>query len=292
MPYFNPDKLVRRGSNFLVLGWSLTRLKDNSNNLTEFLKMFLSILTEFEAYQLAHPIDGSGGTFGGGSAFNKMRMGTSFLRRNPGGGSVVSGVMKGRRGSSAVDMGGGGGGDSVPEPNNSTRSVSGGAALQSHSSGNPLSAGSNHSNHGMPPVGSTSPPTSSMPTFSSSGYPSGGGTLESAGHTASTGVPAGTLHPGEEYTHLIVMPQPFDVDYYQTFAALCDCAIDTYASISRLAGSAEVCGPNVADLFSKADAKVRKLVTSEITKDMEGRSKDGVRREMAGVGRLIMGSLM
>ncbi|KAI9671702.1 MAG: hypothetical protein M1831_003230 [Alyxoria varia] len=300
VPYFNPDKLVRRGSNFLVLGWSLTRLKDNSNNLTEFLKMFLSILSEFESYQLAHPIDGSGGTFGGGgSAFNKMRMGTSFLRRNQGGGGVVSGVMKGRRGSSAVDMGGGGGGggDGVSEPSTSTRTVSGGPAGQSHNSSNPLSAGSNHSGHGGLGIGNASPPSASAPTFSGSGYPSGGAggggtTSEPSINAGSTGTPAGTLHPGEEYTHLIVMPQPFDVDYYQTFAALCDCAIDTYARISRLAGSAEVCGPNVADLFSKADAKVRKLVTSEITKDMEGRSKDGVRREMAGVGRLIMGSLM
>lgn len=92
---------------------------------------------------------------------------------------------------------------------------------------------------------------------------------------------------------------PFDPDFYETFATLCDNLIEVYTRLLGLINSPDVVskpdivgGGNIGELFVSADKKIRKLVAQGITKDFEEKSKEGVRGEMAGVGRLVLGGLM
>ena len=100
------------------------------------------------------------------------------------------------------------------------------------------------------------------------------------------------LLPGEEYNFLLTPSLPFEPDYFETFATLCDVLIDCYTRIMTLASPPEVCSPAVADLFSKVDGRVKKLLIAGIVRDLEDASKQGVRSEMAGVGKVVLGGLM
>jgi len=100
------------------------------------------------------------------------------------------------------------------------------------------------------------------------------------------------LLPGEEYNYLLTPSLPFEPDYPETFATLCDVLIDCYAKIMTLVSTPEMCVPGLADLFGKADAKVRKILIAGMVKDFEETSKQGVRTEMAGIGRMVLGGLM
>jgi len=99
------------------------------------------------------------------------------------------------------------------------------------------------------------------------------------------------LVPGEEYTLLLTPSLPFEPDYIETFATLCDVLIDCYTKIKSLVSTPEMCTPGVGDLFSKADAKVRKILVANVVKDFEEASKQGVRSEIAGIGKLVLGGL-
>jgi uncharacterized membrane protein YgcG len=46
--------------------------------------------------------------------------------------------------------------------------------------------------------------------------------------------PGDTLLPGESYTHLLTPSLPFEPDFFETWATLCDVLIDTYAKIMTL----------------------------------------------------------
>ena len=45
------------------------------------------------------------------------------------------------------------------------------------------------------------------------------------------------LLPGEEYTYLLTPSLPFDPDFYETFATLCDVLIDCYTRLMSLVAS-------------------------------------------------------
>lgn len=100
------------------------------------------------------------------------------------------------------------------------------------------------------------------------------------------------LLPGEEYAHLLTPSLPFDPDFYETFATLCDVLIDCYTKLMSLISSPKECGPHIADLFSKADARVRKIIIQGVVKEFEDTSRIGVRGEVAGVGKVVLGGLM
>ena len=97
--------------------------------------------------------------------------------------------------------------------------------------------------------------------------------------------------PGEEYSHLLVPSVPFDPDYFETFATLCDVLIDCYTKIMSLAAP-ESCTGSVGDLFSKADARIRKIIVAGIVREFEDSSRAGVKTEVAGVGKVVLGGLM
>jgi len=120
------------------------------------------------------------------------------------------------------------------------------------------------------------------------------GSITSAGGNSATSFPLGEtdLLPGEEYTHLLTPSLPFDPDFYETFATLCDVLIDCYTKIMSLVASPRECSPVVAEMFTKADARVRKIIVQGVVKEFEDSSRGGVKSEVAGVGRVVLGGLM
>ena len=101
-----------------------------------------------------------------------------------------------------------------------------------------------------------------------------------------------TLGPTESYAHLLTPSLPFDPDFFETFATLCDVLIDCYTKVTQLVGGPEHCVPGVAELFQKADAKVRKIVVQGVVREFEGACRDGVKGEVKGIGRVVLGGLM
>jgi hypothetical protein len=122
---------------------------------------------------------------------------------------------------------------------------------------------------------------------SMTGSISGGGTT-----TASFPSSEQDLFPGEEYTYLLTPSLPFEPDFYETFATLCDVLIDYYTRLMSLISSPNMCGPNVAELFTKADARVRKIIVSGVVKEFEDSSRGGVKTEVANVGKVVLGGLI
>ncbi len=100
------------------------------------------------------------------------------------------------------------------------------------------------------------------------------------------------LLPGEEYTHLLTPSLPFDPDFFETFATLCDVLIDCYTRLLSLLPTPRECGSPVAELFTKADARVRKIIIQGVVKEFEDTSRSGLKTEVANVGKVVLGGLM
>ncbi|KAF2736440.1 hypothetical protein EJ04DRAFT_551324 [Polyplosphaeria fusca] len=107
------------------------------------------------------------------------------------------------------------------------------------------------------------------------------------------------LRPNESYTHLQTPSLPFDPDFFSTFATLCDVLIDCYTKILSLLNTPEsvvVAGGGmpsvVGDLFNKADARVRKIILAGMVREFEESCRQGVRGEVGGVGKVVLGGLM
>lgn len=124
----------------------------------------------------------------------------------------------------------------------------------------------------------------------------GGGGVEGA-EGGNTSVLAFAAHdtdllPGEEYTHLLTPSLPFDPDFFETFATLCDVLIDCYTRLLSLLPSPRECNQSIAELFSKADARIRKIIIQGVVKEFEDSSRSGVKNEVANVGKVVLGGLM
>lgn len=100
------------------------------------------------------------------------------------------------------------------------------------------------------------------------------------------------LLPGEEYMHLLTPSLPFDPDFFETFATLCDVLIDCYTRITSLLHSPAMCVPGVGEIFAKADSRLRKVIVQGIVKEFEDASRSGAKAEMAGVNRIVLGGLV
>jgi hypothetical protein len=101
-----------------------------------------------------------------------------------------------------------------------------------------------------------------------------------------------TLLPTESYTHLLTPSLPFDPDFFETFATLCDVLIDCYSKVTQLINSPDACVGGVGELFAKADARVRKVIVANVVREFEEKCREGVRSEVAGVGKVVLGGLM
>ncbi|CBX92084.1 hypothetical protein LEMA_P047900.1 [Plenodomus lingam JN3] len=107
------------------------------------------------------------------------------------------------------------------------------------------------------------------------------------------------LLPNESYTYLQTPSLPFDPDLFSTFATLCDVLIDCYTKILSMLSTPEsvvAAGGGVpsivGDLFNKADARVRKIILAGVVKEFEDSCRAGLKSEVGGVGKVVLGGLM
>ncbi|KAK3359068.1 hypothetical protein B0T25DRAFT_600017 [Lasiosphaeria hispida] len=268
MPYFDSRKLARRATNYLLLGISLPTVTDlNSNSAVDFLRSLNTLLTEFDAFQALHSESGTTS-----SSLSRARIPHMFRRAGP--------ISKGRRSSSATDAGYGDG--SLDGGNGGV----GGTASSTNLAG--LAAGS----------------STSLASGGGGGGTSAGAPLSAAnsnGTTANSVPPASVINfaasetdllPGEEYTHLLTPSLPFDPDFFETFATLCDVLIDTYTRLLSLVPTPRECGGSVAEMFTKVDSRVRKIIVQGVIKEFEDSSRAGVKAEVGNIGRVVLGGLM
>ncbi|KAJ4400588.1 hypothetical protein N0V85_005729 [Neurospora sp. IMI 360204] len=320
MPYFNSSKLGRRATNYLLLGLSLPTVLDlNCNNPTDFLRSLNHLLTEFDSFQQLHSENGTAST----SSLSRARIPQMFRRATP--------SAKTRRSSSATGMGGSSSSTTVngsstpampipPPTANGNDPNDFGYALESVPShtGTFDESMLTHTttNSG---VGNTSAFTEKTTSTSSSGIPSSTSATSTAPSSTAASTLAGSsgqtaqpttssanspapisfspaeqteLLPGEEYALLLTPNLPFDPDFFETFATLCDVLIDTYTRLLSLVPTARECNGTVAELFTKADAKIRKIIVHGVIKEFEEQSRAGVKGEVGAVGRVVLGGLM
>jgi hypothetical protein len=100
------------------------------------------------------------------------------------------------------------------------------------------------------------------------------------------------LLPGEEYTYLLTPSLPFEPDFFETFATLCDVLIDAYTRLLGLLPTPRECSTPVAELFAKCDGKIRKIIISGVVKEFEDQSRQQAKQELAGISRVVLGGLM
>lgn len=127
-----------------------------------------------------------------------------------------------------------------------------------------------------------------------SDHPDSNGSVSAGAASSATSFPTpeNDLLPGEEYTFLLTPSLPFDPDFYETFATLCDVLIDCYTKLLAMISSPRDCNPAVAEMFTKADGKLRKIVVQGIVKEFEDSSRSGVKSEVAGVAKVVLGGLL
>lgn len=100
------------------------------------------------------------------------------------------------------------------------------------------------------------------------------------------------LLPGEEYSYLLTPSLPFEPDFFETFATLCDVLIDCYTRLMALVSAPSVCTVALSEMFSKADARLRKIVVSGIVREFEDASRNNSKNEISGVSRVVLGGLL
>ncbi|KAF2840546.1 hypothetical protein M501DRAFT_607434 [Patellaria atrata CBS 101060] len=89
MPHYQPNRLARRATNYLLLGFSLPSVLDMHSQPTEYLRALNNLLAEFETYQSVHNPDAAPS-----SSLNRSRLPQMFKRAT---------TSKGRRTSSAAN---------------------------------------------------------------------------------------------------------------------------------------------------------------------------------------------
>ncbi|KAL2204373.1 hypothetical protein CC79DRAFT_1278592 [Sarocladium strictum] len=216
MPLFDPRKMSRKATNYLLLGVSLPVVVDlYSSNAQEFLRSMNQLLAEFDSFQQLHSDSAS-----------RNRLPNMF--RRPG--------VKSRRSTSNTDV------HSVAE----------------------------ESFAGPSPGGLNTAPASVM-NFAAS---------------------ESDLLPGEEYTHLLTPALPFEPDYFETFATLCDVLIDCYTRLLNLMPTPRECSSQLAEQFSKMDGKIKKLIFQGVVKEFEDHSRSSIKTEVANIGKVVLSGLM
>jgi hypothetical protein len=264
MPYFDPRKLGRRATNYLLLGISLPAVIDlNSSTPTDFLRSLNNLLTEFDAFQQIHTENGVAAT-----SLTRARLPQMFRR-------AAAPVSKGRRSSSAA-------GRDAPE----SIGIGYDSSSDLASSGGGGGGAANGAAAGPAP-GAVVP---TGPAGAAANAPAAAAaTPEGVMAFAASEV---DLLPGEEYTYLLTPTLPFDPDFFETFATLCDVLIDTYSRLLSLVPTPRECGGAVGELFAKADSKIRKLFIQGAVREFEESARAGLKAEVASVGKVVLSGLM
>lgn len=69
--------------------------------------------------------------------------------------------------------------------------------------------------------------------------------------------------------------------------------IDSYARITQLVSEgAENVGNPSGEMFAKADSKIKKVIVSGMMREFEERTREGMKGEIAGIGKVVLGGLM
>ena len=100
------------------------------------------------------------------------------------------------------------------------------------------------------------------------------------------------LLPGEEYTYLLTPSLPFDPDFYEVFATLCEVLIECYVRVTNMIAAPSDCVPGLAEIFAKADAKVRKVIVAPIVSEFQDATRASVKAEVSGITKIVLGGLM
>ncbi|PKY01850.1 hypothetical protein P168DRAFT_272538 [Aspergillus campestris IBT 28561] len=103
---------------------------------------------------------------------------------------------------------------------------------------------------------------------------------------------ASELLPGEEYSYLLTPSLPFEPDYFETFVTLCDVLIDCYTRLVSLVSTPSICTVALGELFSKADARLRKIMVAGVVREFEDASRNNAKSEVSGVSRVVLGGLI
>lgn len=124
---------------------------------------------------------------------------------------------------------------------------------------------------------------------------SSGGNITSSTPASVISIPhteSSDLLPGEEYNYLLTPSLPFEPDFFETFATLCDVLIDCYNRLTTLISTPGVCTVALGEIFTKADAKMRKIMVAGAVREFEEASRNNVKHEIAGVSRVVLGGLL
>lgn len=131
------------------------------------------------------------------------------------------------------------------------------------------------------------------------GYPGDDGSSGGIGSSSTTSASVmsfassdNDLLPGEVYTHLLTPSLPFEPDFIETFATLCEVLIDVYTKVLTLVPSPRETTAPVAELFAKADAKVRKIIVQGVVKEFEDSSRAHIKTEVASISKVVLGGLL
>lgn len=109
----------------------------------------------------------------------------------------------------------------------------------------------------------------------------------------SSDAPNSMLLPHEApYTHLLTPPIPFSPDFYSVFITLCEVLIETYEKFLQIVTGPTVCTATVMELFSKTDARIRKVMVGGIVREFEIASRENAKRELASVQKVVLGGLV
>ena len=94
--------------------------------------------------------------------------------------------------------------------------------------------------------------------------------------------------------HVLQTPHiPFDPDLSLTLATLCDALIDAYARLLELVRVLDQdSATGTGEAFAKADKAARKLLVANVFREFEEQTRAGIKGEVAGVGRLVLGGLV
>ena len=221
---------------------------------------------EFEAFQQIHPPDGSSA-----SSLSRARIPQMFKR------APTIGKPRRPSGAAGTDIG-------LP--------------MQQQATSPPAETGQHHAS--TPSIDTTNTGN----TFSSTATtltPSSATSTPAVSFPSSTTFPTSspfdshansTVLPNEgPYAHLVTPPLPFAPDFYCVFATLCDVLIDAYQRLLQIVNAPAVCTVSVGDQFNKADARIRKVMVGGIVREFETAAREGAKRELLGVQRLVLGGL-
>lgn len=100
------------------------------------------------------------------------------------------------------------------------------------------------------------------------------------------------LHSKEEYLYLVTPSLPFEPDFFETFATLCDVLIDCYTRFCTLVASPAICTGALGEMFSKTDARMRKIIVAGLVREFEDVGRANAKNEISSVSRVVLSGFL